>query len=259
MISFLIKTATVLVGVAGWLLVGCVWAQPFVIGVEDHQYSPHYAYIDGQYRGFGRELLDAFFNDRGYPYQYRALPVPRLFESFVIEQSVDFKYPDNALWSTQLKQGHNIVYSAPVIALTEGVSVLPENQARGLGHIRRLATVRGFSLPQWRAAIDQGKVAVSENPSMIRLLEQTLIGRVDGAYANIDVVQYLLEAELNQPGALQYDATLPHYDTHYHLSSIKHPDVIADFNRWMEDNAALVSAIKQKFKLDRSGQQPEKQ
>jgi hypothetical protein len=237
-------------GFAGWLLAACVCAQPFIIGVEENEYFPHYAYIDGQYRGFGRELLDAFFTAKGYQYQYRALPGLRLFESFLIEQNVDFKYPDNASWSTLLRQGREVVYSEPVMALTNGVSVLPENKGLGIGHIQRLATVRGFSLPQWNSYIQQGDVALSENPSLIRLIEQTLIGRVDGAYASIDVVQYLLENELNRPGALQFDESLPHDRTHYHLSSIKHPQVIAEFNQWMQENAALVDSIKRKFTLD---------
>jgi hypothetical protein len=137
-----------------------------------------------------------------------------------------------------------------VVALTEGVSVLPENRGRGVEHIRLLATVHGSSLPSWDTYIEQGNVTVSENPSLIRLIEQTLIGRVDGAYANIAVVQYLLENELNRPGALQFDDSLPHYETHYHLSSIRHPQVIAEFNQWMQENAALVNSIKQKFDLN---------
>jgi hypothetical protein len=122
----------VILGVAGWLPAYYACAQPFIVGVEDNESFPYYAYVGGQYRGFGRELLDAFFSDRGYEYRYRALPVSRLSESFVIEQSVDFKYPDNALWSTQLKQNRILVYSDPVVALTEGVSVLPENRGRGV-------------------------------------------------------------------------------------------------------------------------------
>lgn len=227
-----------------------VKAQTYIIGVEDNQYLPHYAYINGQYTGFGREVLDAFFTTMGYEYHYKALPVRRLFESLIVTQNVDFKYPDNPLWSTDLKQGAPVVYSDPVVASTDGVSLLPQNKGRGIDSINMLATVRGFSAPQWAPYIEAGKVRLSENPSLTRLLEQTLIGRVDGAYANVDVVNYLLEYELYQPSALEFDDSLPHSKTHYYLSSIKYPEIIAEFNQWIRENTELVYSLKKKFNLD---------
>ena len=224
------------------------FAEPFVIGVEDNRYLPHYAYENGAYGGFGHAIIDSFFTAKGYEYRYQALPVARLFSSFVAGK-VDFKYPDNALWSADLKKGKSITYSHPVVASTDGVNVLPERKGRPLDDIKILATVRGFTAWNWIDRIESGHVIMGENPILSRVLKLALIGRVDGAYANIDVVQYVLKHELNQPGALTFDPGLPHTKTHYFLSSIKYPEVILEFNDWLKANGSLVTQLKRQFAL----------
>ena len=228
----------------------CVSAeQVFIIGVEDNHYLPHYAYSDGEYQGFGRAILDAFFTAQGYQHRYRALPVTRLFQSFV-DQALDFKYPDNPLWWPELKKGKNIVYSNPVIASTDGVNVLPQRHGRGLAAIKRLATVRGFMAPGWQDLLASKQVALIEGASLNRLLHQVLIGRVDGVYANIDVVQYALRHQLNQPQALLFDASLPHTKSHYYLSSLKYPDLISEFNAWMQQHVELIQRLRVEFGIE---------
>ncbi|MCP5367136.1 MAG: hypothetical protein H6907_11780 [Hyphomicrobiales bacterium] len=221
-------------------------AEVFVVGVEDNRYLPHYAYLDGEYRGFGRAILDAFFQAKGYPYRYRALPVARLFRSFVWGE-VDFKYPDNALWSKELKEGKGVIYSLPITSTTDGVSVRPENRGRGLDSFRVLGTVRGFTAWSWIEHVKSGRVVLSENDSTLRLIRQAMIGRVDGAFANVDVIQYLLAHELKKPGGLVFDPSLPFTRSHYHLSSIKHPRIIEEFNEWAKSNGDLINGLKKKF------------
>jgi len=221
-------------------------SKTFIVGVEDNRYLPHYAYIDGEYRGFGRAVLDAFFTAKGYKYRYRALPVARLFRSFVWGE-VDFKYPDNAYWSKELKDGKDVVYSSPITSTTDGVSVRPDRKGRGLDSIRLLGTVRGFTAWSWIEHVKAGRVVISENDSSIRLIRQAIIGRVDGAFANVEVIKYLLENELKQPDALVFDPGLPFTRSHYHLSSIKHPNVIEEFNAWAKNNIELINNLKKKF------------
>ena len=225
------------------------FAEKFIIGVEDNRYLPHYAFENGEYKGFGRDVLDAFFQSANYDFKYRAFPVARLFRSFV-NAEVDFKYPDNAMWSMALKQDKPIVYSDPVIAVIDGVNVLPENKNRGPENIKLLGTIRGFTTSNWLQRIKDETVILSENDSIILLIQQTIMGRIDGTYANIDVIQYLLNNTLKKPNALQFDPSLPHTRTHYHLSSIKHPEVIEEFNAWMKDNQDLILRIKQKYQLN---------
>ena len=77
-----------------------------------------------------------------------------------------------------------------------------------------------------------------------------MIGRVDGVYANVDVVKHLLASELDKPGALEFDEALPHTRSAYHLSTLKHPEVIEAFNAWMKDRAGLLERLKKKHGLN---------
>ena len=50
-----------------------------MVGVEDLPFAPQYSLDgEGQYRGFAREVLDAFASDSGISLSYKALPVDQL-------------------------------------------------------------------------------------------------------------------------------------------------------------------------------------
>lgn len=221
-----------------------------VIGVENQPYLPAFTYEHGEYRGFARELFDAFAKDRGYRIEYRALPVPRLYASF-FDGQVDFKFPDNPHWKSEQRGAHKIVYSDPVMASMDGVFVVPGGKVRQADDVQVLGTVSGFTPWAWSDRIKAGKVAVSENTGFDALIRQTLAGRVDGAYANVAVVNYQLEQVLHKPGALQFRADFPSSRNDYHLASIRHPEVVREFNQWLKQNRATVAALKKKHGVEK--------
>lgn len=244
-----IRSVIALTGLGVWLAAVPAAAQTYVVGVENIEYFPQYTYRDGEYGGFGRAVLDAFAKARGYRFEYRALPVSRLFATFVAGD-VDLKYPDNAYWSADMKKGYAVVYSDPVVAYIDGVSVLPGQAGKGPDAIRTLGIVRGFTAWDWQDRIAAGKVEVQENNSFTALLEQTLVGRVDGAYGNVAVVNHLLSSVVKRPGMLAFDPGLPHTRSHYHLSSIRHPQLVAEFNSWMKGNEATLAALKAEYGVE---------
>ena len=221
-----------------------------LIGVENQQYMPAYAYEKGIYKGFARELLDAFALDRGYSVEYRALPVPRLYASF-FEGQVDFKFPDNASWKQDRRAGKSIHYSDPVIAVIDGTSVRPGRMQDTADTIQRLGTMSGFTPWAWMDRLKAGKTTLSENTQLDALVRQTLAGRVDGAYASVAVINYQLDQVLKQPGALVFNQSLPYTRDYYHLASIKRPDVIKEFNVWMKENHARITKLKRKFGVEK--------
>ncbi len=220
-----------------------------IIGVEDNRYLPHYSYENGEYIGFGRDVLEAFFKESQLDYQFRALPVARLFQTF-LEQGVDFKYPDNSLWSADFKKGHDITYSEPVVSHIDGVSVLPENLGRDVDEIKILGTVRGFTAWSWINRIESGETILSENSSTKRLIQQAIIGRIQGAFANIDVIRYMQTHEMGKEEALIFDPSLPHTKGSYRLSTIAYPEVIEQFDLWLSANKKFVNSLKEKYGID---------
>lgn len=218
-----------------------------VIGVEELDYTPVYALKAGEYVGAARDIIDAFATATGYAVVYKSLPIKRLYVE-LLSGGVDLKFPDNPSWTADLKAGRAVVYSQPVIRYIDGVLVMPDNAGRGAPMLHSLGTVSGFTPFAWLDRIKAGTLQVKENPRMELLLKQAAMGRFDGAYASVAVANYILDQVLKTPGALVFDPTLPHSRDAYRLSSFSRPEVVAEFDAWMETNAATIKAIK-----DRTG------
>jgi ABC-type amino acid transport substrate-binding protein len=144
---FLLATLCPLLALAG---------ETLVIGVENQSYQPVYAYEQGEYQGYARELFDAWARDRGLKLEYLALPVPRLYASF-FEGQVDFKFPDNPHWKQELRTGRALSYSDSVAAFVDGTSVLPANKGHGIDHVKVLGTMGGYTPWAWIDRIKAGR------------------------------------------------------------------------------------------------------
>jgi ABC-type amino acid transport substrate-binding protein len=221
-----------------------------VVGVEELDYYPLYAVRDGEYVGAVREILDAFAKEAGIRFRYQPLPIMRLF-SGVLDGSLDFKFPDSPDWKTDLKTGKPLHYSQGVIAYVDGVMVRPDRLGKGLEQFHTLGTVTGFTPFSWLSQLESGQVNKVENPQMRALQRQVIAGRIDGAYASIAVANHILEQELKSPGALVFDADLPHTRSTYQLSTARHPELIERFNQWLDTSDDKVTAIKQKFAAEK--------
>ncbi len=218
-----------------------------VVGVEELDYAPIYAWRGGAYGGAARDILDAFAADRGWHLTYRALPIKRLFAELV-SGGIDLKFPDSPKWATEAKGGAAITYSRPVIDHIDGVMVLPAHLGQT---IRILGTVAGFTPLAWQDRIKSGEVVLKQNPRLNQLVHQALLQRIDGAYASVAVVNRALATEFDAPGALVFDPSLPHTRSSYLLSSGKRPDLIADFDAWLAGNADRVKAIKARWQAEK--------
>ncbi len=219
----------------------------YIVGVDNISYFPHYVHENNEYRGFAREVLGAFAKRRGYTFIYKARPVARLFKEYLEQGKFDFKYPDNSYWQSDMKKSKKVVYSQPVVEYIDGVMVLPERKGRGVEHLKRLGTIRAFTPWTYLDLIKAGKVKISENSDFIPLIKMTLMKRVDGAYINVAIAHYQLENVLHKSNALVFDPDLPHTRSFYHLSSIKYPEIIEEFDRFLIQERNLIDGLKEKF------------
>ena len=230
------------------LLLACGLAVPpaeagptYVIGVENVSYLPFYGEENGAYGGYARVILDAFAKDRHYDFEYRPLPVPRLYASFFADQ-VDFKFPDNPDWQPELRKGKPVAYSDAVLGYVDGANVIAGEKLPSLADIRSLGTVTGFSPWPWLPLITSGKVTLTENASFKALVQQVLSRRIDAAYANVAVISRELEG-LHQPGALVFDPDLPHDRGTYFLSTLKQRAILAEFSGWLRANRGFIVGL----------------
>lgn len=235
-----------------WTGTGLAQTKTFTVGVEDLEYYPQYSHTGDEYTGFGRELLDAFAKSKGYTFQYKILPLNRLFFEFLKGDTLDLQYPDNAYWEAHLRTGVKVHYSKPVMPFIDGVVVHPDNKGRGLKQFKVLGTMTGFTPWNYLDLIKNKQVKVFENDSFVSLLKQAQLKRVDGAYINIEVAKYQLKEILHQPDALVFDPDLPHTKDYYYLSSRKHPKIIAEFNAFLDKEKDLYERIRTKLAIESS-------
>ena len=220
----------------------------YVIGVEDVKYFPHYDHERNEYKGYARAILDAFAKAEGIRFEYRIIPVNRLYREF-LDGNVDFKYPDNPVWAQSLKEGLDVSYSVPLAGYIDGTMVLKEHLGKGAGRLQTVGTIRGFTPWDYFDRIQAGTLSVSENREVDRLLAQVLRGRIDGAYLNVDVARYYLEKVLRKPGELVFDDALPHTRDGYHLSTFKHPEITRRMTQFIRDNQNVVRALQTEHNL----------
>lgn len=224
-------------------------AEQLVVGVEALDQFPIYKGEPNQYSGFAREVLDAFAAKYGHTLQYKAMPVLRLHDELLKTQSIDLKFPDNQEWNSDMRKGVSVHYSKPVLAVTEGLSLKPAHKNRGIGAQKTIGALRGFTPWQYMDAIRAKKITLAAVNSFDALVKMAESGRIDGLYANSIVVNYYLSEQLKQPNLLVFDETLPHTKTLFHLSSVKHPKLIAQFDQFLEQEAALVDTLKARYRI----------
>jgi hypothetical protein len=232
------------------LLAPMALAQNYVVGVEELPFAPHYSLdAQGDYRGFAREVLDAFAADSGVSLSYKALPVEQLLPALQ-RGEIDFKYPDSPHWAQAEKAGMTLHYSQAVVDYVDGVLVAPQRQGRALDDIQRLSLVQGWTPRGYEQRIDSGQIQLGYSDDLRQMIRQALKQDTDGAYFNVVVAAYYLDNIRARPGALVFDPTLPHTRGSFHLSSSRHPALLARFDRYLGERAVQVAELKRQHRVE---------
>lgn len=226
-------------------------AVDYVVGVQDMPYAPFSWTKGNEYFGVGRDILDSFASARGHQFSYVALPYLRNLKGF-LAGDFDFQFPEDPAWSNEIKNksGKRIYYSDALIDYIDGVSVLSKRGAIGLDELKRMGTIIGFSpVDAYRKRAAQGNLYIYENPVVDGLISQLLLGRTDGIYLSIDVVQNHMR-RMNMPGAATFAKHLPYRKSNYKLATIEHPELMKEFNAFLTDSEDLINKIKASYELN---------
>lgn len=227
-------------------------AQTYVVGVENLPFAPHYVTdAQGRYQGFARDLLDLFAASSGITLEYRPLPVDALLPA-LLNDEVDLKYPDNSNWAPEQKAAKSLRYSQPVTQYVDGVLVAPDRLEQGVGALKRLALVEGWTPRGYEQQVQSGQVSITPSADLRQMIHTALKKQADGAYFNVVVATYYLDNIRARPGALVFDPSLPHTRSTFHLSTVKHGELIDRFDRFLADHAKEVAALKAKYGVEAS-------
>ncbi|MEO5689710.1 MAG: transporter substrate-binding domain-containing protein [Burkholderiaceae bacterium] len=227
-----------LAGALGVCIATPVQAATYTIGVEDTDQPPMFYIVDGQYRGYGRELLDAFAATRGDHFEYVALPIKRLYQQYFQGKSLDFKFPDSPDWHPDGRQALSLSYSASTYDVTAGLMVRRTRLGLPIESVRELGTLRGFTPWLFARQINTGSLRVNESQNTENLMHQIQLGRLDAAYVNIDFSKSSLH-KMGLDGEIVYDPNLPHATIALRMSTLHHPEVLKDFDEFLRRETGL--------------------
>lgn len=224
-----------------------VATEKLTIGVEITDYSPYY-FLDklNHYKGAAREIFDLFSEEVKRETFYNPMPVPRLFSEFV-KGNVDLKFPDNPLWSASLQSNIKVFYSNPVFQVNETLLVLQENAGKlGKEDIKEVGTILGFSVPGISKAVANKEIETVKTKEVEQLIHMLVSNRVQAVYFNESVAMDLAKKMYpNKP--LAQHRQFPPFQYAYHLSSIKHPDLIIKFNDFLISHSEQVAEIRSRY------------
>ncbi|HYX35207.1 MAG TPA: transporter substrate-binding domain-containing protein [Oligoflexus sp.] len=229
------------------LFAGNVFAQShprtYAIGVEDVDYPPIFSIQQGTFTGYSRDLLDLFARHESIHFVYRPFPIRRLMKEYE-KGHVDGIFPDNPKWDSADKKRFKVHYSAPALTFQDAIMV----QADRVGQpMQSLGIIIGFQPWKFMDDIEAGRIRVSNAPGAVSLLQMVLNGRVDGGNVALQVARYHL-ARLGKLHALQPDPKLmPLVNSHYHLSSVRYPELIKSFDKFLLKEHIAVKALQQKY------------
>jgi polar amino acid transport system substrate-binding protein len=222
----------------------------YTIGVENLQYYPFSIIENREYSGFSREVLDAFAKRQGFSFKYVPLAVNPLFSQYLVERTLDFKYPDNPKWKPELRSLLTISYSAPLVVSNDVAMVLPQNVGRNIKQIKTLGTVNGFTAWPYMKEIEDKSLSVVTNGSFEGLLRDAMQNRIDAVFINIDVANAKLRDVLRQPGALVFDPGLPYGRSDFCLSTLKYPGMVEEFNAFLLNERVFIESLRKKYKIE---------
>lgn len=231
------------------VLATSAWAKSYLVGVEEIEYLPYWEGKGTSYSGFGKEYLEAFAKDENLQFTYVPFPVKRLY-SELFEGKIDFKFPDVDYWQKDQKKGRSIHYSSGIVPFTDGVMRPGSTIGQAKEQIKRLGTVRFFTPFEYLDDITAKKIILEEVNSLDSLISMMKQGRIDAIYVNIEVAKRA-QAKVSTPQdkVVLFDRSLPHTNSQYSISSLKHPDIIDRFNKWMKKNEALKKKLMQKWQI----------
>lgn len=235
---------------AALLMVSQAGAQTLRVGIESHDYMPYFRAQPGQpVEGYAVELLQRFAADQGMELELLPRPLNRLHHDLLNTQNLDMIFPDNPQWSRALKGDRRLHYSHAAINVVDASVVLKERAGLGPAAVKRLGTVRGFTPQAWEHSLANGEVKLLEANDIGGLIRMALRGRIDAFYANPEVVRLQLQNMGEPADRVVADPALPLARTSYHLSTVHKPQLLERFNRFLEQHAGELAALRQQYGL----------
>jgi hypothetical protein len=206
----------------------------FTVGVENTNKLPLYGVNEkGEFCGLYRKILDKFASDNNVKFIYKPFKINELFNNFY-DAKIDFKFPDNPSWRAADKRAFSIVYSLPLYLYVEALFVKPSDLNKSIDKFNFIGLVGDVALWSIHHYIEVNRISIKRNQCK-KLIKQLFASEIEGIMCNYFVMKNSLR-ELGLEDRLVPNFNLPHIDDYYYFSTIKHPDIINNFNIWLKQH-----------------------
>jgi len=224
-------------------------ADTIVVGIDDRAFLPHYQVSDGEFKGIGADIILLFEKSSTHHLIIKPLSALELFNDLQAG-AIDLRYPDNSAWQSVLKSkgAKTIFYSDSVVAYREGSLVPEQKNDIKIEQVKTIGIVRGYEPVAYLNLLVKGQVHAKEFSDLNALIRATLLGQVEAAYYNTDVALQR-RGRFGTGIGLVYNEQLPSYSDFYHLSSVRHKDVIEEFNQFLVQNKSTIAGLKEQYQL----------
>lgn len=220
----------------------------FRVGTQDFDYSPQYNFVSATDKGFAWAVLESFAKKEGIEFKYVPLPLKRL-QSELKKGNIDFVYPDNQRWHKGEKNHlKNKTFSDELTMAVYGTMVQKQRKGIGLENFRSVTYPKGFVPTKWQQLFEQDKLQLVETSTAELAIKMVLRGRADGADIEYSVTQFILQ-NLDRPGELVLDETLPFTTVGFQLATIQYHDTIYRLNQFLANNKDLLNELHQRYGL----------
>ncbi|MEG3765355.1 hypothetical protein [Alteromonas sp. 14N.309.X.WAT.G.H12] len=224
---------------------GLSTAETFIVGAQNIHYYPHYDFTSNRDKGLAWAILQAFSEYSGHDFIYHAMPIVRL-QRELKKGSVDFVYPDNPRWYNPVTNADEKYFSAPVVESFGGTIMPKSNLGMDIDQIEYLGIPKGFTPVSWQQRIEDHTTQLVQEGNIENLLFYVQSGKIQAANLEFHVMQYYTE-RIPELSDLTLDLSLPHDEVGFTLSTINHPELIQQFNAFMQEKYELIEEIKQRY------------
>lgn len=218
----------------------------YTVGVENIDYAPYYSVNNkGEYIGFAREVLDLFAKYNKIKFIYEVRSIKKLDQEFIDERRFDFKFPDNKFWKNENKKGFELYYSSPVCNFIDGIIVREEDKDKDINFFKTLGigVVKGYSI----LGFENLNVPISETTNIQTLIENLRYNKINGAYFNVSVALNRINHQSGIKEKFSFNKKLPYYKSSFYLSSFNYPDIIHDFDNFLNEKRDVINDLKLKY------------
>ncbi|ALS99933.1 substrate-binding periplasmic protein [Lacimicrobium alkaliphilum] len=220
-------------------------AERYLIGIEAINFYPHYDFSPDSEGGFANEVFVLFAEISGLKLEMVPLPPKRLYHE--LDRRMDFIYPDHPRWVQYQGTAPQRYFSQAVTGNLGTAMIRPQLADARPEDIRSVAIIHGFTPVAWLSR-SADRIDLIEVPDAQSAIGLVLKGRVDAADVEYNVGSHILR-QSDREGDLLPALNLPYTLGSYHLSSVKHPQIIEQFDKFLLEHQTEIQRLKSKYRI----------